>query len=93
MLYSAFTFPLVISFKSCALFLSVLFLDLHHLFVNTQKYKCLFIVSGFDRISVLYFGSSSHRKDLSYFPLFSDLKICIHMLVMFCCRTARILAG
>lgn len=82
-----------ISFKSCALFLSVFFLYLHCLFVNTQKYKCLYIISGFDRISVLYFVCSSHRKDLFYFPLLSDLKICIHILVMFCCRTASILAG
>lgn len=86
-LYSALTFPPVISFKSCALFLSVLFLNLHHLFVNTQKYKCLFIVSDFDRFCALFWQFFSQKK---IYPISPYLQIWKSAFIFLLCSAVEL---
>lgn len=74
-----------ISYKTCALFLPDLVLNLHHLFINTQKDKCLVRFPALISIHLLCLGSFAHRTNPSCSLLPLDPKICIYILVRFCC--------
>lgn len=81
--------PRPINLYGSSLFLSALFLSLHHLFKNAQEDKCLFRISACVGFFLLRFGRFYLRTNPSCSSSPSGLKIYIRIPVRFFCAACR----